>query len=291
MSANEPSRVPQLNVLEVIKKTSEFFASKGIEGPRLNAELIVSSALGLGRMELYLKFERPVSDAELSAIREFVRRRGRREPLQYVLGHTEFHGLRIKTDKRALIPRPETELLVETVVERCPVAPGRILDLGTGSGAIALALASIYPLASVTAVDASTEALSLAAENASATGLAERVTLVESDWFSRLPGGGTYDLIISNPPYLSEAEVVAAAPEVRDHEPRGALVSASDGFSDLERILGAAGPALAPGGLLALETGIGHHAQLIATAKRAGYSRTESIADLNGRDRFFLAWR
>ena len=280
-----------LNLLEVVKKTSEFFASKGIESTRLNAELLLSHVLGLGRMELYLQFERPISDPELAKIRELVRRRGRREPLQYVLGFTDFCGLRLKCDRRALIPRPETELLVATVVARCPAPPGRILDLGTGGGAIALALASAFPGALVTAVDSSIEALALAAENAALAGLSARVALVESDWFGRLPVGSTFDLIVSNPPYLSETEVAAAAPEVREHEPHGALASAAGGFSDLARIVASSAGFLEQGGLLALETGIGHHLQAAGAAKAACFTRTESVRDLTGRDRIFLAWR
>jgi len=280
-----------LNVLEVVKKTSEFFASKGIESPRLNAELLVGQALGLARMRLYLEFERIVTDAELAVIRELVRRRGRREPLQYVLGFTEFHGLRLKTDRRALIPRPETELFVETVVGRCVVPPARILDLGTGGGAIALALAKLFPQAGLTAADSSAEALALAAENAESTGFAGRIEFAESSWFDRLPAGTPYDLIVSNPPYLSSDEVAAAAPEVRDHEPQRALVSGAGGFADIERIIAGSAGALAASGLLALETGIGHHAWAAAAARAAGFSRTESLPDLTGRDRFFLAWR
>jgi release factor glutamine methyltransferase len=280
-----------LNVLEVVRKTSEFFASKGIESPRLNAELLVGHALGLARMRLYMEFERPVSDAELAAIRELVRRRGKREPLQHILGFTEFSGLRLKADRRALIPRPETELLVETIAARCERPPERILDLGTGSGAIALALARIFPGASVTAVDTSADALSLAAENAESTGLAGRVAFLESSWFGGLPAGSTYDLVVSNPPYLTGAEVAASAPEVRDHEPARALASGADGFADIAAIIAGSAEALAPGGMLALETGTGHHALAAAEARRAGYSRTESLRDLTGRDRFFLAWR
>src|SRR5271157_1689619 len=204
-----------LTVIEVIKKTSAFFASRGIESPRLNAELIVGHVLGLARVRLYIEFERPVSEAELGAIRELVRRRGRREPVQHILGFTEFCGLRLRTDRRALIPRPETELLVETVTERCAAPPGRILDLGTGGGAIGLALARAFPSARVTAVDVSPEALLLAAENAESVGLSARVTFVESDWFDGLPAGERYELIVSNPPYLSPEEAAAAAPEVR----------------------------------------------------------------------------
>jgi release factor glutamine methyltransferase len=280
-----------LNVLEVVKKTSEFFASKGIDSPRLNAELLVGHALGLARMRLYLEFERPVGDAELAAIRELVRRRGRREPLQYVLGFTEFSGLRLKTDSRALIPRPETELLVEAVVDRCAPAPGHILDLGTGGGAIALALAKAFPLALVTAADANAGALSLAAENAEATGLSGRVEFVESDWFEGLPVGRAYGLIVSNPPYLSAEETAGASPEVRDHEPAQALTSGSGGFADIERIIAGSAANMAPGGLLALETGTGHHALAAQAALAAGFARAESLPDLTGRNRIFLAWR
>ena len=280
-----------LTVIEVIKKTSEFFATKGVESPRLNAELLVGHALGLPRMRLYIEFERPVSDAELGAIRELVRRRGRREPLQYILGTADFAGLRLKVDRRALIPRPETELLVETVIGRCPAAPARVLDLGTGSGAVALALARAYAGAAVTAVDSSPDALQLAAENASALGLADRVAFVLSDWLSGLPADAAFDLVVSNPPYLSDDEVAAAAPEVRDHEPRQALASGACGLSDLSRILADAVGHLSPGGLLALETGIGHHGALAAQAAANGYARSESLRDLTGRDRFFLAWR
>jgi release factor glutamine methyltransferase len=280
-----------LNVLEVVKKTSEFFASKAVESPRLNAELIVGHALGLARMRLYLEFERPVTDAELATIRELVRRRGRREPLQYVLGSAEFAGMRLKTDRRALIPRPETELFVETVVGRCAAPPASVLDLGTGSGAIALALARSFPQARVTASDTSAEALALAAENAASTGLTGRVEFVESNWFEGLPAGASYELIVSNPPYLSEAEATAAAPEIREHEPARALASGAEGFADIGVIIAGAANALAPSGMLALETGIGHHALAAAAARDAGYSRTESLKDLTGRDRFFLAWR
>jgi release factor glutamine methyltransferase len=280
-----------LNVIEVVRKTSEFLASKGIESPRLNAELLVGHALGLPRMRLYLEFERPVGDAELTAVRELVRRRGRREPVQHILGFTEFCGLRLKTDPRALIPRPETELLVETAASRVAAPPARILDLGTGGGAIALALARMFPSARVTAVDVSPEALQLASENAEATGLAGRVTFAESDWFGGLAPGETYDLVISNPPYLTPGETADAAPEVRDHEPARALTAGDGGFADIGTIVAGAPGALAPGGMLALETGIGHRSRLEEALKRAGFSRIEPHADLTGRDRFVLAWQ
>lgn len=282
-------------VLEIIKRTTEFFSGKGVENPRLNAELLIGHALGLKRMELYLQFERALAEVELEKIRPLVRRRGQREPLQYILGETEFSGLRLKVDRRALIPRPETELLVERIVAHCAQLspPASILDLGTGSGAVALALAKTFPLAVVTAVDASEEALALARDNSATTGLSERVTILESDWFSRLPVGSVFDLIVSNPPYLSRTELDEASPEVRVFEPASALVPTrgEGGAADLVTLIATAPQFLAPGGMLALETGVSQHAQLLALAARNGLSRTASEPDLTGRDRFIFAWK
>ncbi|HNC23903.1 MAG TPA: peptide chain release factor N(5)-glutamine methyltransferase [Opitutaceae bacterium] len=280
-----------LTVLDVIKKTTEFFATKGIESPRLNAELLVGHALGLRRMQLYLNFERPLTAAELELIRPLVRRRGQREPVQYILGETDFAGLKLKVDRRALIPRPETEYLVELLATRPDFSPGSILDLGTGSGALALGLARHFANAAVTAVDASAEALALARENAAACGLAERVTVLASDWYAALPPGGQFDLIVANPPYLSAEETAATLPEVHAHEPAQALTAAERGLADLRVIIAGAPRFLRDGGLLALETGIAHHDELAKMAAAAGFGRTESRPDLTGRDRFFFAAR
>ena len=280
-----------LTVLEVIKKTAEFFTAKGIASPRLNAELLVGHALGLPRMQLYVQFERVLAEAEVTAIRELVRRRGRHEPLQYILGTVDFYGLKLKADPRALIPRPETERLVEILLERAgSEAPRRVLDLGTGTGAIALALAQAWPAAAVTAVDVSAPALALAGENRASTGMEARVTLLESDWFGAIPAEARFDLIESNPPYLSGAEWAQAGAEVRDHEPNGALVAAEEGLAAARAILRAAPSFLAPGAWLALETGAGQHRALAAAAAQTGWARTESLADLTGRDRYLLAW-
>ena len=278
-----------LTVLEIIKKTTDFFSAKGIESSRLNAELLIGHALGLKRMQLYLQFERPLAEPELEKIRPLVRRRGQREPLQYILGEVEFHGLKLKVDRRALIPRPETELLVEFVVAACASPPQRILDLGTGSGAIALALARAFPSAVVIGVDLSDDALALAKENATAAGLGERVSLVRSNWFERIPTGADFDLIVANPPYLSSEETAQTAPEVRGFEPVAALTSTDGGVADLREIAGMAPQFLTNGGLLALETGIGHHKELRAILATAGFTRVESRQDLTGRDRFVLA--
>ena len=277
-------------LLEIIKKTTDFLAAKGVESARLNAELLIGHALGMKRMALYLQFERLLGEPELEKIRPLVRRRGLREPLQYILGETEFHGLKLKVDRRALIPRPETELLVETVIAASLVPPGAILDLGTGSGAIALALAQKFTDAKVTATDVSEDALALARENAVLTGLQERVGFVASNWFGNLPAEARFDLIVANPPYLTAAETAQTAPEVRGFEPGSALTAADEGLADLRTIIGQARAFLAVGGLLALETGIAQHAELIRLAAAAGFARTESRPDLTGRDRFVLAW-
>jgi release factor glutamine methyltransferase len=288
-------------LLEIIQKTTDFLASKGVESARLNAEQLVGHALGLKRMQIYLQFERILGEPELEKIRPLVKRRAQREPLQHILGTVEWGGLTLKCDRRALVPRPETEELFEMVVKRragavpagpdAVAAPLRVLDLGTGGGALALALAKAWPESRVTAVDASDDGLALAGENATVLGLAERVTFLKSDWFAALPAGETFDVIVSNPPYLTEAEVAAAEPEVRVHDPRAALIASDEGLADLRVIIREAASRLAPGGLLAMETGIAQHAVLLSELTAAGLLRAESVQDLSKRDRFVLAWR
>ena len=278
-----------LSVLEIVQKTTAFFSSKGVESPRLNAEILIGHALGLKRMQLYLQFERMLTEAELDQIRPLVRRRGHREPLAYVVGETDFHGLRLKTDRRALVPRPETEGLVELVVKACVPPPARILDLGTGSGCSALAFAQAFPEAQVTAVDASEEALALARENAAVTGLAARVQFARSDWYGALPAGAKYDAIVANPPYLTPAETAETQPEVRAFEPVLALTADEEGLAALRVIVAGVSAHLAPGGLLALETGIAHHARVLELLETAGLRERSSHRDLAGRDRYVLA--
>ncbi len=279
-----------LSLLEIIKKTTDFFAAKGIENPRLDAELLIGHSLGLKRMQLYLQFERLLTEPELEKIRPLVRRRAAREPLQHILGEVEWSGLKLKTDRRALIPRPETEFLVEIITGQLLAAPARILDLGTGTGALALALIAHYREARATAVDASEEALSLARENTTALGLDQRVDFLVSDWFSALLADARFELIVANPPYLTATEVAEAAPEVNVFEPHSALVAEKDGCADLLRIIADAPRFLAAGGLVAMETGIAQHATLLEACAKAGLVRCESRQDLTGRDRFVLAW-
>lgn len=278
-----------LTLLEVVQRTTEFFAKNGIESARLNAELIAAHALGLNRMQVYLQFERPLDDGQLETIRALVRRRGKREPLAYVLGTAAFGDLTLTVDRRVLVPRPETEQLVERISETLSVAPESWLDLGTGSGAIALSLATRYLDSKGIAVDTSEEALVLARENALRAGVDGRVDWRQSDWFSTIDDNQTFDLIVSNPPYLTEAEWSAAEPEVREHEPRVALVADDEGCADLVHIITEAPKRLRPGGWLFLETGIDQHARLLEAAREAGFTDAHSHQDWSGRDRFISA--
>jgi release factor glutamine methyltransferase len=243
-----------LTVLEIIKRTTDFFEKRGVESARLNAELIIGHALALKRMQLYLQFERPLSEVELEKI------------------------------------RPETEYLIELVARRLTEPPASILDLGTGSGAIALALAKAYPEAAVTAVDKNAEALALARENAIASGLEQRVRFLESDWFAAIGANEKFVLIVANPPYLSDRETAEAPQEVREFEPMTALSSGVDGTTDLSRIISQAPAHLDAGGMLACETGVAQQDFLTEAAGKAGYVRTESLQDLTGRERYFLAF-
>ncbi len=276
-------------LLDILQKTTDFLASKGVESARLNAELLVGQALGLKRMQLYLQFERLLTEPELERIRPLVRRRGQREPLAYILGTVEFAGLTLHADRRALVPRPETERLIELLQQTCTPPPTRVLDLGTGSGCIALALAKLWPEAEIVAVDASVDALALARENAAATGLSARVQWLQSDWYAALPGTARFDLIVANPPYLTPEEVAAAEPEVRVYEPAAALGAAEAGMADLLAILRQAPRFLLPSGWLALETGIAQHASLLAVLAATGFAESRSLQDLTERDRFLFA--
>lgn len=282
-----------LTVLDVIQRSTSFLQGKNIESARLNAEWLIAAALKIDRMKLYMQFDRPLSENELATMRSMVARRGKREPLQYIIGTAPFHELELKVDKRALIPRPETEQLVELAIDSLGENDGsyRILDLGTGSGAIALALAFALPRAEILAVDASEEALSLAEENALHCGLQNRVAFRRSDWFSEIGEEARFDLIVSNPPYLTEAEVDSAAPEVREHEPVSALLAAEEGMADLKQILRGAFPRLNSDGLVWLETGIAHRDALLTACEGLGYVDASGVDDWSGRPRFICCRR
>lgn len=277
-----------LTVLDVLRRTETFFTSRGVPEARLQAELLLAHVLGVKRLDLYLQFERPLPEETLAELRPLVKRRASREPLQYILGETEFAGLTLRCDRRALIPRPETEQLYEIITERVH-KPARILDVGTGTGALALALATRFPDAVVVATDISADALTLAGENAARHGLSDRIQFLETNGLTGLVDEGPFDLVVSNPPYLSETELDSAAPEVRDHEPGLALVAEKDGLALLEHLLREAPAVLCPGGTLALETGLAQGERLRSVATEVGWVDVESLADWSGRERFFLA--
>lgn len=278
-----------LTIREIKQKTEAFFKDKGVPNPKLDTDILIAHSLGIKRLELYLDLDRPLTEAELTALRPLVKRRSQREPLQYIVETVEFMGLELKVDSRALIPRNETEELVELLRERVgETTPRRILDLGTGSGALALALATEYPEAAIVAVDLSAEALSLAQENAEKLGLQDRVSFYEGSWFAPIPEGEQFDWIVSNPPYLTEEEMTTAEPEVVGHEPKTALVSGLDGLDDLRIIFQEASQFLQSGGLLAVETGIDQHGVLDVLAQSVGF-QGESCEDLSGRARFYFA--
>jgi release factor glutamine methyltransferase len=263
-------------------------AAAGVPTPRVDAEWLLADCLHLRRSELALHFPRILSHSQRMTFAECIERRHRRIPLQHILGTVTFHGLSLSVGPNVLIPRPETEELVEFLarfLEKSP--PHSILDLGTGSGACIHALGSIFPAAQLTACDIDAAALSLARANAATHAMGARVHFFQSDWFANLRG--KWDLIIANPPYLTEEEWAAAEEEVRAFEPRHALLSGGEGAEDLKKILAAAPNFLSANGLLAMEMGIAHGEILASRAASLGYPWTQIRRDLSHRDRFFLA--
>jgi release factor glutamine methyltransferase len=268
-----------LTLGETLKLSTEFLAGRRVDSPRLDAEFILSHALGLSRLELYLEHDRPLTEAELETCRALVGRRGRREPLAYVLGEWDFRRLTLRCDRRALVPRPETEVLVERALALLEgLEHPDVLDVGTGSGAVALALVHERPGVRATGLDVSPDALALARENAEATRL--QVELIEGDFRAGLPSG-PWDLVVSNPPYVKPDEIETLEPEVREWEPRVALV-AEAGPPEVAR---AAVPVLKPGGALALEVGDGQAPAVAATLAELGYRDVTITPDLSGRER------
>lgn len=242
----------------MLKWAIDDFRARGIDTPRLDAELLLSKALGATRIQLIVDARRPLAPDELGRMRDMVRRRRTREPIAYILGEREFYGRAFRVDARVLVPRPDTETLVDVALARSRTVSlsMRALDLCTGSGCVAISLARERPTASLFATDLSPGALAVARDNALRLG-AYNVAFREGDLFAAVEPGRRFDVITANPPYIALDEIPTLAPEIREHEPRVALEAGADGLSVLRRVVEAAPPHLAPGGVLAVEVGAG----------------------------------
>ena len=241
--------------MDVIQRSADFLAKKGVASPRLQVELLLAHMLGMPRMKLYLNFERVLTAMELDTLRALVRRRGQREPLQYIVGSASFCGLEMALNQRVLIPRPETELLAERgwkFLQGCGGCPSA-LDVGTGSGCVAIALAANAPGSRIHATDFCGEALEVARQNARRHQVADRVQWHQGDVFAAVPVELRFDLIVSNPPYIPSARIASLEPEVREHEPRGALDGGADGLDFYRRLAAGGGAFLRRGGRLMVE--------------------------------------
>ncbi|HBT84016.1 MAG TPA: peptide chain release factor N(5)-glutamine methyltransferase [Desulfuromonas sp.] len=269
-------------VLKLLKWTAEYFAGKGIDNGRLDAELLLAATLGLNRVGLYLNYDRPLSAEELTLFRQQVERRARREPLAYILGRCEFWSLPFAVTPAVLIPRPDTEVLVEEALKRLP-QNGQVLDVGLGSGAIAVAIAHERSDARIEGIDLSLSALAVAQGNAAANAVAAQVSFHQGDLFAL--NGGPYDVIVSNPPYIAAAEMPTLMPEVRDFEPSLALVAGADGLDCYRALVPAAWSQLCAGGWLLVEVGAGQAPAVREFFATTGYSECFTARDLAGIER------
>jgi len=275
-----------MTVLEVLQATTAYLKKHNVENSRLNAEHLMAHALDRKRIELYLDFERELTETELVPLRELVKRRSEGEPLQHLLGTVEFCGLTFLCDKRAMVPRPETEQLVELVEARIENRESRIVDVGTGSGVIAISLAAKFPGAKILAVDISDDALAVAQENAAMLNLKDRVQFLKSCLLENVEG--TFDLIVANLPYVSTQDRHTLSREVL-HDPEVALFGGKRGDELVRELIDQAPTRLHPGGRLALEIGLGQSEMLLSALAEKNYRDICSKNDYNGVTRFIFA--
>lgn len=272
-------------IRRVLDWTRAHFEKHAVDAPRLTAELLLANLLKVERVKLYMDLERPLSKEELAAYRALIQRRLAGEPTQYLIGAKEFYGRRFAVDPRVLIPRSETELLVEAALRAVPKdAPARVLDLCTGSGCIAVSIAADRPQASVWATDISHAALEVAKANAARHQVDGRVSFFQGDLFSAFPEDATFDVIVSNPPYIKRGDLAALQKEVQ-REPVTALDGGEDGLHLLRQIIAAALPRLKAGGLLALEIGDDQGAEVKTLLLQAGYHNVRIEKDMAQNDR------
>jgi release factor glutamine methyltransferase len=274
-----------MTVLEVLQATTAYFKKK-IESPRLNAEHLLAHVLGRKRIELYLEFERVLTESELAPLRDLVKRRGEGEPLQHLLGTVEFCGHVFLCDKRAMVPRPETEQLVEIIQSRIENRKSRIVDVGTGSGVIALSLAAKFPETEILAVDISDDALALAQENAARLNLSAQVQFLRSRLLENIEGA--FDLIVANLPYISTQDRHTLSDEV-SHDPEIALFAGARGDELVRELIAQAPSRLQPAGMVALEIGTGQSDALFSALAEKNYRDIYSQNDYSGVTRFLFA--
>jgi release factor glutamine methyltransferase len=294
-----PSEQKVWKTLDLLKVTTEHFKKKSIESARLDAEILLAHTLGCKRLDLYVQFERLVPPEKLAAFREVVRQRSAGKPVKYILGRCEFMSLEFTVNEYVLIPRPETEVVVEAAIEKLQAMTDRpeplVLDLGAGSGCIGVTIAVEVKAARLIAADVSPQALTVAKANAERHGVSGRIQFMQGDFLDALAGSGLeglVDVIVSNPPYVSEAELPTLAPEVRLFEPKMALVAGPDGLAAYKKILPGALQFLRPGGWLVLELGRGQFDAVRALAEAtSGYEAIASVQDYLKIDRAFLARR
>jgi release factor glutamine methyltransferase len=275
-----------MTVLQVLQATTDYFKKHKIEDPRLNAEHLLAHTLRRKRIELYLEFERELTETELAPLRDLVKRRGEGEPLQHLLGTVEFCGHVFRCDERAMVPRPETEELVEFLKSEIRNLKSEIVDVGTGGGVIALSLAAQFPEAKILAVDVSDDALALAQENAAMLNLSARVQFLKGSLLENVDGA--FDLIVANLPYISTQDRHTLSREVL-HDPEIALFSGARGDELVRELIAQTPSRLRPGGMLALEIGLGQSEALLSALAEKNYRDICSKNDYSGAARFLFA--
>ncbi|RKG86415.1 peptide chain release factor N(5)-glutamine methyltransferase [Corallococcus terminator] len=272
-------------IRRVLTWTTQHFEKRQVDAPRLTTEILLAHVLKTGRVRLYVDLDRPLAKEELTAFRALIERRLAGEPTNYLTGTKEFYNRPFKVDARVLIPRPETELLVEAILHAVPKdAPSKVLDVCTGSGCIAISVAAERPQATVFATDLSPDACALAKENAQALGVADRVLVLEGDLFGPLSPDARFQVVVSNPPYIDSGDIAGLSAEVR-REPRLALDGGPDGLTALRRVIQGARRVLEPGGLLALEMGETQGSAVLELLRAAGYADARVEKDLERRER------
>ena len=271
-------------IIEIIKWGEEYFKLKGFENPKQEIEWLLCDLLQLKRIDLYLKFEDIINKSKLKKLKNWIKRRIEREPLQYITGKVEFYGLKFISTPQALIPRPETERLVDITLNSLKKIPEpKILEIGTGSGCVSIAVSNKKPRANILSLDISKNALELAEINAKSNNC-KNINFLEMDFLNEIPDG-RFDILISNPPYIPQKEIENIMPEVKNYEPRIALTDFEEGLNFYFRIA-KVGRTLIPNGIIILEVGLGKHPQKVFSLfKEAGFDQLELIKDYNNNER------